>query len=159
MATTSEIDNYPGFDETVAGFDLAMKMKSGAEKAGALSEFAEVTKLILNSELKIIKTTSGDYEAKAVIIATGAAPRSLGVENENELRGRGVSYCATCDGMMFRGKDVVVVGGGNTAAEDALYLSKLCRKVYLVHRRDSLRASVSYQTQLESLKTEFSLEQ
>lgn len=149
MATTSEIDNYPGFDETVAGFDLAMKMKSGAEKAGALSEFAEVTKLILNSEPKIIKTTSGDYEAKAVIIATGAAPRSLGVENENELRGRGVSYCATCDGMMFRGKDVVVVGGGNTAAEDALYLSKLCRKVYLVHRRDSLRASASYQTQLE----------
>jgi len=149
MATTSEIDNYPGFDETVAGFDLAMKMKAGAEKAGALSEFAEVTELLLNPEPKIIKTTSGDYEAKSVIIATGAAPRELGVENERELRGRGVSYCATCDGMMFRGKDVVVVGGGNTAAEDALYLSKLCRKVYLVHRRDSLRASASYQVQLE----------
>ncbi|MEA4971673.1 Thioredoxin reductase [bioreactor metagenome] len=152
MATTSEIDNYPGFDETVAGFDLAMKMKSGAEKAGALSEFAEVTKLILNAEPKIIKTTSEDYEAKTVIIATGAAPRKLGVENENDLLGRGVSYCATCDGMMFRGKDVVVVGGGNTAAEDALYLSKLCKKVYLVHRRDSLRASTSYQTKLEKTK-------
>lgn len=152
MATTSEIDNYPGFDETVAGFDLAMKMKAGAEKAGALSEFAEVTKLILNAEPKIIKTTSEDYEAKTVIIATGAAPRELGVENENDMRGRGVSYCATCDGMMFRGKDVVVVGGGNTAAEDALYLSKLCKKVYLVHRRDSLRASTSYQTKLEKTK-------
>lgn len=150
MATTSEIDNYPGFDETVAGFDLAIKMKTGAEKAGALSKFAEVTKLILDSEPKIINTTSGDYEAKTVIIATGAAPRELGLENETELRGRGISYCATCDGMMFRGKDVVVVGGGNTAAEDALYLSKLCRKVYLIHRRDSLRASASYKTQLEN---------
>ena len=152
MATTTEIDNYPGFEETVDGFDLAQKMKAGAERFGVESEFAEVTEIDLQSDIKTIKTTSGDFEADTVILATGAAPRELGVEGERELRGRGVSYCATCDGMMYRNKTVVVVGGGNSAAEDALYLSKLCAKVYMVHRRDKLRASVSYQRQLE--KTE-----
>lgn len=149
MATTTEIDNYPGFEETVDGFDLAQKMKAGAERFGVESEFAEVTEIDLQSDIKTIKTTSGDFEADTVILATGAAPRELGVEGERELRGRGVSYCATCDGMMYRNKTVVVVGGGNSAAEDALYLSKLCAKVYMVHRRDKLRASVSYQRQLE----------
>lgn len=149
MATTTEIDNYPGFEETVDGFDLAQKMKAGAERFGAESEFAEVTELDLKSIVKIIRTTSGDYEADTVILATGAAPRELGIEHEGELRGRGVSYCATCDGMMYRNKTVIVVGGGNTAAEDALYLSKLCKKVYIVHRRDKLRASAAYQKRLE----------
>lgn len=149
MATTTEIDNYPGFEETVDGFDLAQKMKAGAERFGAESEFAEVTELDLKSTVKIIRTTSGVYEADTVILATGAAPRELGIEHEGELRGRGVSYCATCDGMMYRNKTVIVVGGGNTAAEDALYLSKLCKKVYIVHRRDKLRASAAYQKRLE----------
>ena len=149
MATTTEIDNYPGFEETVDGFDLAQKMKAGAERFGAESEFAEVTELDLKSTVKIIRTTSGDYEADTVILATGAAPRELGIEHEGELRGRGVSYCATCDGMMYRNKTVIVVGGGNTAAEDALYLSKLCKKVYIVHRLDKLRASAAYQKRLE----------
>ena len=103
----------------------------------------------MKSTVKIIRTTSGDYEADTVILATGAAPRELGIEHEGELRGRGVSYCATCDGMMYRNKTVIVVGGGNTAAEDALYLSKLCKKVYIVHRRDKLRASAAYQKRLE----------
>lgn len=152
MASTSRIDNYPGFDEAIAGFDLAMKMKAGAEKAGALNELAEVTELILNTQPKIIKTTSDSYEAKTVIIATGADPRSLGVDHEEELRGRGVSYCATCDGMMFKGKTVAVVGGGNSAAENALYLAKLCPKVYLIHRRDTLKASVTYQRKLQNAK-------
>ena len=149
MATTSAIENYPGFDETVDGFELGQKMKNGAEKAGAENIFEEVTELDLSALPKTIKTTEGEYSADAVIIAAGANPRELGIEHEKELRGRGVSYCATCDGMMYRNKTVAVIGGGNTAAEDALYLSKLCKKVYLIHRRSSLRASVSYQKQLE----------
>lgn len=149
MATTSAIENYPGFDETVDGFELGQKMKNGAEKAGAESIFEEVTELDLSALPKTIKTTEGEYSADAVIIAAGANPRELGIEHEKELRGRGVSYCATCDGMMYRNKTVAVIGGGNTAAEDALYLSKLCKKVYLIHRRSSLRALVSYQKQLE----------
>ena len=152
MATTSAIENYPGFDETVDGFELGQKMKNGAEKAGAESIFEEVTELDLSALPKTIKTTEGEYSADAVIIAAGANPRELGIEHEKELRGRGVSYCATCDGMMYRNKTVAVIGGGNTAAEDALYLSKLCKKVYLIHRRSSLRASVSYQKQLEMAK-------
>ena len=99
---------------------------------------------------KTVTTTSETFEADTIILATGAAPRELGVEHEGELRGRGVSYCATCDGMMYRNKTVIVVGGGNTAAEDALYLSKLCTKVYMVHRRDRLRASAAYRKQLEA---------
>ncbi|GFI61633.1 thioredoxin reductase [Clostridiales bacterium] len=100
--------------------------------------------------VKTVKTSSGTYEGSTVIIATGADPRELGINHEKELRGRGISYCATCDGMMYRNKTVIVVGGGNTAAEDALYLSKLCQKVYLVHRRDKLRASLTYQKRLEA---------
>lgn len=149
MSTTTEIDNYPGFEETVDGFALAMKMKAGADRFGAETEFAEVTAMDLKTTPKIVDTTSGTYEGDTIIIATGAAPRELGLEHEGELRGRGVSYCATCDGMMYRNKTVIVVGGGNTAAEDALYLSKLCAKVYMVHRRDRLRASAAYQKQLE----------
>ena len=150
MATTEQIDNYPGFDEGVDGFELAERMQRGAERFGAETEFAEATSVDLMSQPKRIETTSGPVEAGTVILATGAGPRLLGLPQEENLRGRGVSYCATCDGMFYRNKAVAVVGGGNTAAGDVLTLAKLCSKVYLVHRRDTLRASRSY---LEPLKS------
>lgn len=141
MATTTQIDNYPGFDEGVDGFELGDRMRKGAERFGAKTHYAEVTGVSLTENPKKITTTNGDLYAKTVIIATGAAPRELGIADEQRFRGKGVGYCATCDGMFFRGKTVAVNGGGNTAAEDAVFLSKLCEKVYLIHRRDSLRAS------------------
>ncbi len=149
MATTEQIDNYPGFDEGVDGFDLGERMQRGAERFGAETEFAEATGVELTAQPKRIHTTAGTVEAGAVILATGAGPRELGLPGESQLRGRGVSYCATCDGMFYRGKAVAVIGGGNTAAGDALTLSKLCSKVYLVHRRNTLRASRSYLAPLE----------
>ncbi len=149
MATTTNVENYPGFSEGVNGFDLAEKMQQGAERFGAESAYEEVTAVDFSGEIKTLTTMDGEYRARTVMIATGADPRPLGTAHENELRGRGVSYCATCDGMMYKGKTVVVVGGGNTAAEDAMYLSRMCEKVYLVHRRDSLRASHSYVKALE----------
>ena len=144
MGTTDVIDNYPGFPQGVNGFELAMQMKEGAERFGAQTQLAEVTQVELAGQVKTIHTSGGDYQARTVVLATGAHPRELGLPGERELRGRGVSYCATCDGMFYRGKTVVVVGGGNTAVSDALYLSRLCEKVYLVHRRDTLRASKVY---------------
>lgn len=141
MATTTQIDNYPGFDEGVDGFELGDRMRKGAERFGAKTHYADVTGVSLTENPKKIATTNGDLYAKTVIIATGAAPRELGIADEQRFRGKGVSYCATCDGMFFRGKTVAVNGGGNTAVEDAMFLSKLCEKVYLIHRRDALRAS------------------
>lgn len=141
MATTTQIDNYPGFEEGVDGFELGDKMRKGAERFGAKTHYAEVTAVSLTENPKKIATTNGDLYAKTVVIATGAAPRELGIADEQRFRGKGVGYCATCDGMFFRGKTVAVNGGGNTAVEDALFLSKLCEKVYLIHRRDTLRAS------------------
>ena len=141
MGTTDVIDNYPGFPQGVNGFELAMQMKEGAERFGAQTQLAEVTQVELAGQVKTVHTSGGDYQARTVVLATGAHPRELGLPGERELRGRGVSYCATCDGMFYRGKTVVVVGGGNTAVSDVLYLSRLCEKVYLVHRRDTLRAS------------------
>lgn len=152
MSTTSEIDNYPGFDDTIDGFDLAERMQRGAERFGAVTEFADVTSVQLTGETKLLKTSEGDFEARAVILATGAAPRELGVAHEKELRGRGVAYCATCDGRMYKDKTVVVVGGGNTAAADAIFLAKLCKKVYLIHRRDSLRATKLYLDALQKME-------
>lgn len=152
MATTAHVDNYPGFDEGIDGFELAERMQRGAERFGAVTEYAEVTSMDLTAQPKQIVTSSGTFLGKAVMLATGASPRMLGLSNEEALRGRGVSYCATCDGMFFRDKTVVVAGGGNSAAEDALTLSKVCKKVYLVHRRDSLRATQSYLTPLENAK-------
>lgn len=149
MATTTEIDNYPGFDEGVDGFELGDRMLRGAERFGTVTEYAEVTAMDLIACPKRVVTSSGVFEADAVIIATGANPRELGLEGESSLRGRGVSYCATCDGMFFRGKTVAVAGGGNTAVADALTLSKYCEKVYLVHRRDELRASAVYNEPLQ----------
>ena len=139
MGTTDVIDNYPGFPQGVNGFELAMQMKEGAERFGAQTQLAEVTQVELAGQVKTVHTSGGDYQARTVVLATGAHPRELGLPGERELRGRGVSYCATCDGMFYRGKTVVVVGGGNTAVSDVLYLSRLCEKVYLVHRRDTLQ--------------------
>lgn len=144
MALTDIIDNYPGFDEGVDGFTLGMKMQSGAERFGAKTEYAEVLSVNLSEKTKVITTTAGDFFAKTVIIATGADPRKLGIEGEDALIGRGLHYCAHCDGRFYKDKTVVVVGGGNSAASDALYLSNLAKKVYVIHRRDSLRATKIY---------------
>lgn len=150
MGTTDIIDNYPGFPDGVGGYDLGMDMQKQAQRFGAESTFKRVTKVNFESSPKIITTEDGTvFEAGAVITATGASPKELGLEREKELRGRGVSYCATCDGAFYRGKTVVVVGGGDTAASDAVLLSKICKKVYLVHRRDTLRASKAYLNPLE----------
>lgn len=152
MATTSRVDNYPGFEEGVDGVELSGKMQQSAERFGVETEIGEVLEIDLESQPKRITTAKGELEAKAVVLATGAAPRTLGIPEEETLRGRGVAYCATCDGMFYRNLTVVVVGGGNSAVADALFLSKICKKVYIVHRRDELRASKSYMKTLE--KTE-----
>ena len=150
MAITSNVENYPGFGP-VSGFELAEKMMEGAERFGAESMFGEVTSVRLAGETKYIAVDGADIDsgddnvvaARAVVLATGASPRKLGIPGELQYEGRGVSYCATCDGMFFKGKTVVVAGGGDTAFEDALYLSNICEKVYLVHRRDAFRAAAS----------------
>lgn len=155
MATTGQVDNYPGFEEGIDGFELAEKMQKGAQRFGAETAFSEVVAVELTSQPKRIVTTDGEIHAKTVIIATGAEPRELGLPGEAQLRSRGVAYCAACDGMMYKDKTVVVAGGGNSAAADALLLSKICRKVYLVHRRDELRASKIYQDAMEESGIEF----
>lgn len=139
-ATTTVIENYPGFPEGVEGPEIADKMREQAERFGAQFVYAAVQFLSLAGEIKRAVTDQGTYEARAVILAMGATPRTLGVPGEEALRGRGVSYCATCDGAFFKGREVAVVGGGDTACEDALFLAGLCSRVHLIHRRDSLRA-------------------
>ena len=155
MATTGQVDNYPGFDEGVDGFELGERMQRGAERFGAETLFADVTGVELAGDPKRILTTDGELEARAVVLSTGASPRELGLPEERELRGRGVAYCATCDGMLYKDKTVVVAGGGNSAAADALHLAKLCKKVILVHRRDALRASQVYLAPLRESGVEF----
>lgn len=140
MAISHVIDNYPGFEKEVTGAALAHSMKLQAQTLGAEIVTEEITKFALEEEVKTITTTKNVYEARAVILAMGAVPKKLGVKGEGALLGAGVSYCATCDGAFFRGRDVAVIGGGNTAVEDALYLAKFCRKVYVIHRRDQFRA-------------------
>ena len=127
-----------------------MQMKKGAERFGVKTKLAEVKSVELDKNPKLIHTAKETFEAKTVILALGAFPRELGLPNERNLRGRGVSYCATCDGMFYKDKTVVIVGGGNTAVADALFLAKICKKVYLVHRRDELRASKTYMESLEN---------
>ena len=148
MATTDIIDNYPGFDTGIDGIELGMKMAAGAERFGAKSAYAEITEVDLAPAIKRVVTTDGVYLGKTVIIATGASPRPLGLEGEQALIGRGVHYCAHCDGRFYKGKTVMVVGGGNSAASDALYLSGLAEKVIVVHRRDTLRATKIYHAPL-----------
>lgn len=144
MALTMQIDNYPGFEEGVDGFSLGLKMQQSAERFGVATEITEVTGVQLSGEIKLLETPDGIYRSRTVIIATGASHRHLGLPNEWDLIGRGLGYCAACDGMLYRGKTVVVVGGGNTAAADALLLSRICEKVIVVHRRDSLKATKVY---------------
>lgn len=144
MALTTQIDNYPGFEEGVDGFLLAEKMRRQAERFGGETKLAEALSADLKTDPKAVKTTAGTFYGKTVVVATGASPRELGVPMEKELVGRGVSYCAACDGMFYKGRTVVVVGGGDTAAADALLLSRVAKKVILVHRRDRLRATRVY---------------
>lgn len=140
-ATTYEIDNYPGFSHAPSGEELAGKMQEHAAKFNVKFRYNNVVELDLSGDVKIIKTAKKEFEAKSVIIATGASPAKLNVLGESEFSGRGVSYCATCDGMFFKDKTVCVAGGGNTAVEDAIYLAPIAKKVYIIHRRDEFRAS------------------
>jgi thioredoxin reductase (NADPH) len=149
MALTHWIENYPGFDEGVDGFELSLRMQSGAQRAGAETQNAEVLQVELEGNPKVVHTTEGILRSRTVVIATGAEPRPLGIPGEREYISRGVHYCASCDGMFYRGKTVVLVGGGNSAAADALQLARYVKKVILVHRRDSLRASRVYHKPLQ----------
>ena len=144
LGQTHWIDNYPGFPEGIDGFTLAQQMQTGAHRFGAQTRYEQVTAVDLTVQPKKVETGRGVYYARALIFATGAKPRPLGLPGETELVGKGVGYCAACDGMFYKGKTVVVVGGGNTAAGDALLLSRVAKKVILVHRRDSLRATKVY---------------
>ena len=144
MNLTGVIDNYPGFPEGIEGFMLSMNMQQQAERFGAKTKYAEVLKLELEGEIKSVQTNEGIYQARTVVISTGANPRELGVSREREMIGKGVAYCAHCDGGFYRGKTVIVAGGGNSAAAEALYLSRIAKEVILVHRRDSLRATQIY---------------
>ena len=144
MNLTHQIDNYPGYDNGIDGFTLGQQMRAGAERFGAETRLTQVTSLDLTGDIKTLETTDGVFHARSVILATGANPRKLNLPLEEELTGKGVSYCAFCDGMFYRGKRVVVVGGGNTAAAEALQLSRVAKEVILVHRRDTLRATKIY---------------
>ena len=149
-ALTAEIENYPGF-KNISGFELTSLMQSQCENLGVEFVYDITSELDLQSDVKTVKTAySGTLEGKTVIIATGALPRTLGVERESAFIGGGVSYCATCDGAFFKGKPVAVVGGGNTAVEDALYLKNFASEVYLIHRRDALRASAVLSDKIKS---------
>jgi len=148
MALTEEIDNYPGFEDGIDGFTLAEKMQRQAERFGAKSAYAQVERMDLAAAPKVLETSEGTFYSRAVVLATGANPRALGLPDEAALTGRGVAYCAACDGMRYKGKTVVVVGGGNSAAADAMLLSRIAKKVILVHRRDTLRATKVYHAPL-----------
>ena len=145
MGLTDVIDNYPGFVEGVDGFTLGMNMQMQAERFGAKTLYEDVMGVDFSSPAeKRVMTSANTFTARTVIIATGANPRELGLPNERALTGKGVHYCAHCDGRFYKGKTVAVVGGGNSAVSDALYLSRVTKKVYLIHRRDSLRATKIY---------------
>ena len=144
MGLTDIIDNYPGFDEGIDGFTLGMKMQQGAERFGAKTVYDQVINVDFSVQPFRVTTAGATMQSKTVIIATGVNPRELGLANEQSLVGRGVHYCAHCDGRFYKDKTVMVIGGGNSAVSDALYLSRLAKKVYLVHRRDSLRATKIY---------------
>ena len=142
VSITYEVENYPGFPDGLSGPELVEKMKEQAEKFGTRIEFDYVTEIVTERRPFVVRTASGkEYETKSVIVCTGASPRYLNVPGEKEYTGRGVSYCGTCDGFFFRGKDVVVVGGGDSAVEEGLFLTKFATRVRIIHRRDELRAS------------------
>ena len=152
MALTEQIDNYPGFENGIDGFSLGEKMRKGTERFGVETRLVEVLSLDLSGEIKKAETSEGPVYGRTVVLSTGANPRELGVTGEKELIGKGVAYCAACDGMFYRDKTVVLVGGGNSAAAEALILARVCKKVILVHRRDTLRATKIYHEPL--MKTE-----
>ena len=150
-AQTEHLENYPGYTRSTSGFELSMDMYDQAASFGARTISEEVTAVDFTTEPNMLTTPFNTYFAKTVIVATGTKAAQLGLPREEELRGRGISYCATCDGNFFRGKDVAVIGGGNTAVADVIYLARICRKVYLVHRRDKLRATAIYHQRLAEL--------
>ena len=147
MLNTAEVDNYPAVSD-IGGFELGEKIMEHVEKLGIRQVTEDVKSVECTGEVKKVVTDKGTYEAMNLIYAAGASHRTLGVEGEEKFRGRGVSYCATCDGAFFRGKAVAVIGGGDTALEDALFLSKGCEKVYLVHRRDTFRGAKTLQNRV-----------
>lgn len=144
MAQTNQIDNYPGFAQGIDGYSLGLQMQEGAKRFGVEIRNEEVIRAELTGKEKKVHTRNNTYTGRAVIVATGAGHKKLGLAEEEALTGKGVAYCATCDGMFYRDKTVAVVGGGNTAAAAALVLSRIARKVYLIHRRDTLRATKVY---------------
>lgn len=141
LMNTTEVENFPGFPEGIMGPDLMERMQKQAERFGTEVIYEDVTSLELKDTIKKVHVDSETYEAKTVIIATGSAYRKLGVEGETELTGRGVSWCATCDGPFFKEKKIAVIGGGDSAMEEALFLTRFASEVFVIHRRDSLRAS------------------
>ncbi len=152
IINTSEVDNYPGMPG-IGGFDLSIKFREHADKLGATFVTGEVTGFTQDGDIKVVEMDKGEiYRAKSVIIATGGAPRHLNVRGEDKLSGMGVSYCATCDGAFFKNKTVAVVGGGDVAVEDAIFLARLCKQVYVIHRRDEFRAAKSIATRLMALE-------
>ncbi len=154
IINSPEVENYPGIKH-ISGFEFATNLYEQVKELGAEVLYEKVVEVIDHNEFKTVVTENNKYESRAVILATGAENRPLGVEREEEMIGAGVSYCATCDGAFYKGKDVAVIGGGNTALEDALFLSNYCNKVYLIHRRDSFRGE---EKQLEILKEKGNIE-
>jgi thioredoxin reductase (NADPH) len=149
MALTNQIDNYPGFPEGIGGYELGEQMRKQAERFGAKTLNALVHRVDLAASPKVIGSSEGTLRARTVVLATGATPRELDLPEEKELLGRGVAYCAACDGMFYKGQTVAVVGGGNSAAADAMLLSRIAEKVIVVHRRDTLRAEMISQKPLQ----------
>lgn len=145
LTLTTQVENFPGFPEGIPGPELMARMEQQARRLGAEVRLETVTAVNFQEHPFTVTTAQGDYQAQAVIVATGSSPRKLGIPGEQELLGRGVSYCATCDGFFFRGQTVAVVGGGDAAAEEATFLTRFAEKVYLIHRRDRLRASEALQ--------------
>ncbi|MDW9481190.1 thioredoxin-disulfide reductase [Sinorhizobium meliloti] len=152
LTVAGEVENYPGFAEAIDGADLTATMQEQAERVGTEMEYDTVVSVDLESRPFLLKGEAAEYSCDALIVSTGAKARWLGIEGESEYMGKGVSACATCDGFFFKGLDAVVVGGGNTAVEEALYLSKICRTVHVVHRRESLRAEAILQERLRARK-------
>lgn len=150
MNLTSEIENFPGF-EKVSGSELALKMEEQAKKLGVEFKELEIKSIQKENSILKIETSKEMFEARKVILSLGASPKTLGLESEQRLRGMGVSYCATCDGGFFKGAEVAVVGGGNTAFEDAVYLSRICSKVYIIHRRDTFKADRILQEEAKNI--------
>jgi thioredoxin reductase (NADPH) len=145
VSITNEVENYPGFPEGLTGPELVEKFQKQAERFGARIEYAEVTEVDFEVQPFRVKTYDNEYQAKAIVIATGASPRKLGVPGEAEFTGRGVSYCATCDGFFFRDREIAVVGGGDSALEEGVFLTKFANHVRIIHRRDELRAGYTLQ--------------